>query len=609
MKKKIISIILFILSITCFAMFGCSCRNGGNGNSNFVSGPNSSLTGTEIDSDIFDINNNQLTLTLPSTDSVLFEPLKHIAWAEDATISYESELGVDAEIWYVQPELYPDQVYGIYLNHGNNTLTLKVINGEEESLYNVSIYRKFAYNVTFVADGYSTQTQVVEEGAKAKKPISLNWESTVDWDFDFNTPITADTTIFGDVVKKAVEVVDLDYYSIYKTTAVNEEDVPNVIPQPFDYDIEGELLKIAYDEVELTPNDYEYYDDIGFLSIHASVFKTVGPDKVIKIMTSDKVYAITLDVVTFAITSAADLNVGTSHYLSPMQMAGGATNTVGEGVNGTAAAYMKESHWDGYFILANDINFFGDELLFSTWAYWRYGVPSSYWDVSIKYGFAGTLDGRGYALKNFVVNSSNPKNFGWTTLFGFMEETAVVKNLGLINVEFKGPYIEGMFSYYAQGTFENIYLDATLNQTTGTFGVFARDIAKINSLKNCTFILRTGTRDVNLTGLFDYVDIRENLLEGTVLISDFKESTNITACGGKVYSYGQNKLSIELEVGQSLSLDIGNVSKVLCNGVDITENCTKGETSTTIPSRFISLDATITLIGADFAKVVDVDLK
>ena len=50
------------------------------------------------------------------------------------------------------------------------------------------------YTVTFTYDGVTFATQSVAAGGLASKPLLMP-NATGDWDFDFSTAITQDTTI------------------------------------------------------------------------------------------------------------------------------------------------------------------------------------------------------------------------------------------------------------------------------------------------------------------------------------------------------------------------------------------------------------------------------
>ena len=84
------------------------------------------------------------------------------------------------------------------LNEGSNTFYIHVTNPDQTvSTYTVNIYRNHLYTVRFNANGgTSVSTQYVEEGYLAEEPTTSRVGYTfVDWDYNFNSPITSNITI------------------------------------------------------------------------------------------------------------------------------------------------------------------------------------------------------------------------------------------------------------------------------------------------------------------------------------------------------------------------------------------------------------------------------
>ncbi len=131
------------------------------------------------------------------------------------------------------------------------------------------------------------------------------------------------------------------------------------------------------------------------------------------------------------------------------------------------------------YVLATDIDFGGDNI-----------EPIGGWDLSNdetpmdpNTQFRATLDGRGYALKNF--NISNPRStkvgtdyFG-VSLFPFIYD-GTVRNLNIIDASFSGTGFTGSIAgKILYGTIENCFVRATITATSDNSGIPAGGIAGI----------------------------------------------------------------------------------------------------------------------------------
>ena len=84
------------------------------------------------------------------------------------------------------------------LTEGDNILYIHVENPDRTvTTYTINIYRNHMYTVSFDTDGgTSVETQYVEEGCFATEPITTRTGYTFNsWDYDFASPIIANTTI------------------------------------------------------------------------------------------------------------------------------------------------------------------------------------------------------------------------------------------------------------------------------------------------------------------------------------------------------------------------------------------------------------------------------
>lgn len=109
-----------------------------------------------------------------------------------------------------------------------------------------------------------------------------------------------------------------------------------------------------------------------------------------------------------------------------------------QGVNGV---------WDGYFILAADIDMQGGR--FTPFQNWTDGLANG------AYGFKGVIDGRGHIVSNATVDGDNRSLVGYALM-----ESGVVKNIGFVDVEASGRNA-AIVAFRSYGLIENVFVKAT----------------------------------------------------------------------------------------------------------------------------------------------------
>lgn len=109
-----------------------------------------------------------------------------------------------------------------------------------------------------------------------------------------------------------------------------------------------------------------------------------------------------------------------------------------QGVNGV---------WDGYFILAADIDMQGGR--FTPFQNWTDGLANG------AYGFKGVIDGRGHIVSNVTVDGDNRSLVGYALM-----ESGVVKNIGFVDVEASGRDAV-IVAFRSYGHIENVFVKAT----------------------------------------------------------------------------------------------------------------------------------------------------
>ncbi len=107
-------------------------------------------------------------------------------------------------------------------------------------------------------------------------------------------------------------------------------------------------------------------------------------------------------------------------------------------------------------------------------------------DASVRHGYAGTFDGRGYAIRNYKW-----ENAGWNAGFFFqVEGEGKICNLGLYGEMTTAGGCCGAISGYMFGTIQNLFVDVDITQTSDRLWVGAlygasKDAANGSKIINC----------------------------------------------------------------------------------------------------------------------------
>ncbi len=144
-----------------------------------------SISGVDISIPDFEREGDTLRIRLASRITALsLAGVIKVNSAAELSVSYDAEGNNAADL------------ENIALNPGDNTLYVTVTLGEESKTYTVVIRRALTCNVSFVLDdGSVLATATVDEGETAVLPDLEREGYTLVSDFDFTTPITADTEI------------------------------------------------------------------------------------------------------------------------------------------------------------------------------------------------------------------------------------------------------------------------------------------------------------------------------------------------------------------------------------------------------------------------------
>lgn len=248
-------------------------------------------------------------------------------------------------------------------------------------------------------------------------------------------------------------------FEVYSGVDLNDKPIAN------DYTAtltsEGEIAKVTLTGVNATKEleTSEYTIENNELTIYGEAFgSTVYGDVAIRVdFENGKTATLQEEVVTKYFSSAEDLN--------NMIWYGGYA-----GFNEYNQYIGKEKTYayDGYFVLSNNINAYGNPYAERTY-YWYH--PNNEWNASYPYemgsqGFRGIFDGAGYTIYNY---SAGGKFSGG--LFGGVSKRAVIKNLGLeaklsVGLESDGTNLVSVFAFNFSGTMQNCYIDVTVDESS-----------------------------------------------------------------------------------------------------------------------------------------------
>ena len=362
---------------------------------------------------------------------------------------------------------------------------------------------------------------------------------------------------------------------IYGTKQSNN--LGEIIVQDFIIESDGTLESATIDGAVV-----EASQEGNVITIPASEFDFfAGKTVSVEIKATTIKYVIEVKVADFLVTKASDLTGGRT-TANPMMQALGCSDSTGK-----TTGY----NWGGYILLANDIDFGGATVYFGGAAYNA--------SASVTYGFAGTIDGNGYALKNFTFGGSNG---GWGAMFGNFR-SGTIKDLSILNAKQQFFNNEGLLFLKAVATLENCYFDIEAAGTGNGFILCGQDRDNRLIIRNSVFIVRTGARDTSKSALIG--TYTSNLVSNTVVFSDYAEAEGLkTALGEKFVGYAENKLEVNVSAGANAVVEVANVARVLKDGKDITSLVTIGD-NVTIPSSLVDANSTYVVLG-DTYKIVNV---
>ena len=165
----------------------------------------------------------------------------------------------------------------------------------------------------------------------------------------------------------------------------------------------------------------------------------------------------------------------------------------------------ESNDWDKHFKLMADVDLSG---------YW-YEAALIAPDVDpcdpsfIGTSFAGVFDGNGYAISNMTIHGG-----GYLGLFGRTESTAVVENLGLLDVNIAGTDYVGGLVGFNKGQIAISYVTGTISGNKRVGGLTGRNWGSIAASYNKAEV--TGSDDVGSLAAANYGSITNSYNTGPV---------------------------------------------------------------------------------------------
>lgn len=207
----------------------------------------------------------------------------------------------------------------------------------------------------------------------------------------------------------------------------------------------------------------------------------LGEAQTLVVDTDKAIYDITAKVVTLAIRTPDDLD---------SIAAVSADESTYWALKNESTTEYAPYYWDGYYVLANDIDYTGDRDgrefvtfidLSSLSIVKNPDHPDADWVDGRYLGFRGTFDGQGYNIDNFKL-----KNVDTGGIFGVMATDGVFRNVSFTNAV--NPGGTGLICSAGDGTIENVYIQCSSqtggwgNNRSGMF--YTRDIINTAAVKN-----------------------------------------------------------------------------------------------------------------------------
>src|SRR6056297_3088087 len=190
---------------------------------------------------------------------------------------------------------------------------------------------------------------------------------------------------------------------------------------------------------------------------------------------------------------------------------------------------QNSSEWDKHYIQTADI----DASSTSSWDGGNGFSPIGSYDTR----FMGSYDGQNYTIDGLYINRPSTK---WIGLFGVIDGSYAIKNLGLTNVDILGDEYVGALTgglYKSGGKITNCYSTGNVSGRATVGGLFGVDNSSSTSIKNnyseCTV---TGDGD-NAYELGGFIGKLWNTSDGIYNCYSTGNIKNVSSSGGGFVGY------------------------------------------------------------------------
>lgn len=233
--------------------------------------------------------------------------------------------------------------------------------------------------------------------------------------------------------------------------------------------------------------------------------------------------------------------------------------------------------WGGYFILSRDLDLTGINIKFTN--------ATGNNQTAQNMGFVGEFDGNGYALENAQLAS-------YGSLLGNTGKNAYVHDLRVLNLQATDNLCYGVAGYFANGTFENLYVQGA-KSIGSAFGILGYTSAAL-TLSDSTFVVenleKSGIMNspLNVSSL-GYRSIFKNV---EYYGNGFAVGGNAEAGSGLEITLHRYEDIVEKKyydktVAAEYNIAISGAKNVLINGKDITDKATITGNKVTVPSSLL----------------------
>ena len=322
----------------------------------------------------------------------------------------------------------------------------------------------------------------------------------------------------------------------------------------------------ALDGDEIVVTDYETKDEFaarlnkGVLSIEFS--EEHCGRRVLRISDGKTARVVNVCIATMIVDNANMFEASDAYGgLNALQYFGGATKA-------------NNYTWGGYFILSRNLDLSGINVKFTN----ANGNNQTAQDM----GFVGEFDGNGYALENAQLAS-------YGSLLGNTGKGAYVHDLRVLNLQATDTLCYGVAGYFANGTFENLYVQGA-KSIGSTFGILGYTSAAL-TLSDSVFIVENIEKNgiinspLNI-GSMGYRSIIKNV---EYYGNGFAIGANAEAGAGfgvtpHDYEKVVEKNYYDKTTAKDYEITLAGATSVLVNGKDITDKATISDNKITVPS-------------------------